>query len=78
MVPGVATAIEGAIVVAEAKVIQGKATRATAFGAEATGAETSDVEAAEPEAAALDQQSTTSSRWRSWPRRRQPMNDTPN
>ena len=77
VVPGVATAIEGAIVVAEAKVTQGKATRATAFGAEATGAETSAVEAAEPEAP-LDQQSTTSSRWRSWPRRRQPMNDTPN
>jgi drug/metabolite transporter (DMT)-like permease len=74
VVPGVATAIEGAIEAAEAKVTQGKATGAT-FGPEATEAETSDVEVAQPGAATPDRQSTSSSRWRSWPRRRHPMND---
>jgi hypothetical protein len=75
VVPGVATAIEGAIEAAEAKATQGKATGATAFGPEATEAETSDVEVAQPGAATPDRQSTSSSRWRSWPRRHHPMND---
>jgi drug/metabolite transporter (DMT)-like permease len=75
VVPGVATAIEGAIEAAEAKATRGKATGATAFGPEATEAETSDVEVAQPGAATPDRQSTSSSRWRSWPRRHHPMND---
>jgi drug/metabolite transporter (DMT)-like permease len=58
-------------------VVPGVATaiEATAFGARATRAETSGVEAAEQGAAAADRLSTTSSRWRSWPRSRHPMND---
>ena len=75
VVPGVATAIEGAIEAVEAKATQGKATGATAFGPEATEAETSDVEVAQPGAATPDRPSNSSSRWRRWPRRHHPMND---
>ena len=59
VVPGVATAIEGAIEAAEAKATRGKATEATTFGPEATEAETSDVEVAQPGAATPDRQSTS-------------------
>jgi hypothetical protein len=79
VVPGVATAIEGAIEGAieagAAKVTEGKAPGATTFGAKATRAEISAVEAAEPGAATPDRRSTIPFRWRSWPRRHQPMND---
>ncbi len=81
VVPGVATAIEGAveaaIEAAEAKVTEDRTHGATAVGARATAAETSDGEVDEPTPAVPDRPSTTSARWRRWPRGRPPMDDTP-